>query len=39
MSQIKQGNPDTPDNAIIDAVMKAQRDGTLPQRLKAMGIQ
>ncbi len=39
MSQIKQGNPNTPDNTIIDAVMKAQRDGTLPQRLKAMGIQ
>ncbi len=39
MSQIKASNPSTPDNVIINAVVAAERDGTLAQRLKAMGIQ
>lgn len=39
MSQIKAANPSTPDNVIINAVIAAERDGTLAQRLKQMGIQ
>lgn len=38
MSQIKSANPQTPDNAIVDGVMKAQRDGTLQERLNRLGI-
>lgn len=38
MSQIKAANPNTPDNSIVQAVMKSVRDGTLEQRLAKMGI-
>lgn len=38
MSQIKRGSPNSPDNAIVDAVMKAQRDGTLQEKLSRLGI-
>lgn len=39
MSQIKASNPSTPDNVIINAVVAAERDGTLAKRLQQMGIQ
>lgn len=39
MSQIKVANPNVPDNAIVQAIMQANRDGTLKQRLQQLGIQ
>lgn len=39
MSQVKASNPQVPDNAIVQAIMQAQRDGTLKQRLQQLGIQ
>lgn len=39
MSQIKASNPNVPDNAIVQAIMQAQRDGSLKQRLQQLGIQ
>lgn len=38
MSQIKVSNPTVPDNTIVQVIMAAQRDGSLPQRLQQMGI-
>jgi hypothetical protein len=38
MSQIKVQNPGVPDNTIVQVIMTAQRDGSLPQRLQQMGI-
>jgi len=38
MSQIKLSNPTVPDNTIVQMIMAAQRDGSLPQRLQQMGI-
>lgn len=38
MSRVKQANPNVPDNTIIQAIMKAQTDGTLAERLQKMGI-
>jgi hypothetical protein len=39
MSQIKAANPSMPDNSIVQAIMQAQRDGSLKQRLQQLGIQ
>ena len=38
MSMVKVMNPQVPDNTIVQAIMQAQRDGTLEQRLKQMGV-
>lgn len=38
MSRVKQASPNTADNAIVQAIMQAERDGTLQQRLGQMGI-
>lgn len=38
MSRVKQANPKVPDNTIVQAIMQAQHDGTLQQRLGQMGI-
>lgn len=38
MSMVKVQNPSVPDNAIVQAIMQADRDGTLEQRLSRMGV-
>lgn len=38
MSQVKAKNPQVPDNSIVHAVMTADRDGTLAERLQKMGV-
>lgn len=38
MSRVKAANPNVPDNAIVQAIMTASQDGSLPKRLQQMGI-